>query len=347
MTALKRAALVVLLGAAAPVGAARDASVALRQEPVGFSGAGPAGVRAFVEPARVALGDRFHLVVEVRHPPGHMVVLPKRIVFGDVESAGPVQSAVNTDPQGQVVETFRFPLQAFKLGTLSTPALELGIPGLSGTAGEHLQVDALSVDVLGVAKTKDVPMEPAPMATTQPLMREDPRFLAWPPLLLMHGLLWWAVLWLDRRRPTFFEARRMVLPPSLPPHRVALEKLEALKKSGLMETGRYSQFVDAAVYIVREYLERAYSVPVLEQTTDEAVRGLGPAAVRAALAEETRRLGRLSLDVVRQALGFADLVKFARVQAQVADCVRTLEAVVQIIETTRPLGPAPAKDGGG
>ncbi|MND06415.1 hypothetical protein D3C83_277730 [compost metagenome] len=41
---------------------------------------------------------------------------------------------------------------------------------------------------------------------------------------------------------------------------------------------------------------------------------------------------------MRKLLTFADMAKFAKAQAQVADCARVLEDSVQIIETTRPLG---------
>ncbi|MEW5849531.1 MAG: hypothetical protein AB2A00_12005 [Myxococcota bacterium] len=301
---------------------------------------GDVSVRAYVDPDRVLLGDKFNFVVEVRHPAGHKVELPESITWGKLESAGSVQHQLRNDDtpgaKGGVVETFRFPLQAFKLGQVETPSLTLRIPGLSVDEGT-LTVDALPVTVQGLMEGKPE-KELAPMAPPVALMKEDPRFLAWPPLLILHGLLWLLVRWLDGKRPARITRTAAVPVVVIPPHRVALEKLEALKKSGLLEAGKREEFVDTAVQIVREYLEAAYQVPVLEQTTAEALSALGPAVVKATLVEERRRLGRLDMEAVRKLLTFADAIKFAKGSATVADCARILDESVQIIETTRPLG---------
>ncbi|MBI5498228.1 MAG: hypothetical protein HY904_24710 [Deltaproteobacteria bacterium] len=309
---------------------------------------GDVAVRAYPEPARVNLGDVFHLVVEVRHPAGHKVVLPESLTWGKLESAGPVQRAVEAEatrrgpdgkPRDSVVETFRFPLQAFQLEDVETPAMTLKIPGIDVADGA-LTIDALPVDVvrLGAADPK---AEPAPMAPPVPIYREDPRFLAWPALLGWLALLWALVWWLDRRRPVeAVVARAAPPPPPVVPHRLALEKLEALRQSGLLERGKTAEFAEEAVQIAREYLEASYQVPVLEQTTEEALAALGPAAVRAVAQPDRRRLGRLSLDKVRAVLALADQVKFARGSVTVADCARLMEDVVHVVETTRPVGAA-------
>ncbi len=308
--------------------------------------AGDVAIRAWVDPPRVLLGDVFHLLVEVRHPAGHTVTLPEKTTWGKLRSAGPVQQTLLAEPPrkdakgkdvSSVVETFRFPLQAFELGDLETPAMELSIPGLDVTEG------ALTLDPLPVTVERLTPKgeeaQPAPMAPAVAVYRQDPRFLAWPPLLALFGVLWLLVWWLDRRRPAHVVAlagaRATVV---LPPHRIALDKLEALRRSGLLEKGKTAAFVEEATNIAREYLEVSYGVPVLEQTTDEAVASLGPAVVGMVANPEKRRLGRLNLEQVKAVLMVADMVKFAKGAVAVADCARLLDDVIQLVETTRPLG---------
>jgi len=303
-------------------------------------------VRAYVDPPRVLLGDVFHLVVEVRHPAGHKVVLPGTLTWGKLESAGPVQRDVKDDgqrtahgkaPLDSVVETFRFPLQAFQLGAMETPSMQLKIPGLN-VEDDALLLDGLPVNVEKLTKP-DEKAEQAPMAPAVPVMRKDPRFLVWPPLLLLTGLLWALVWWLDRRRPAAVVAAQAMVPRMVvPPFRVALDQIEALRRAGLLEKGKTAQFVETASQIARQYLESSYAVPVLEQTTEEAVAALGPAVVAMVARPEQRRLGRLNMDLVRSVLSFADQVKFAKGVAQVNDCAALLDNVVQLVETTRPLG---------
>jgi hypothetical protein len=298
---------------------------------------GDVATRAYVIPGVVRLGDTLALHVEVRHPPGLRVELPDTVAWGGLASAGTVTSTVLADGTPQsVVERFTFPLQAFALGDLTTPAMTLRIPGVDAVPGA-LAVPPLPVYV---RKTLEDPAQEQarPVAPPVPLLKRDPRFLAWPPLLLLWGLLWALVWWLDQRRPAVPPEEEVVPVVVVPPHRVALQSLQALREGPLLAQGRTSELVDAVVQVTRAYLEAAYRVPVLELTTGEALTALGPALVRAAARAEDRRLGRLDLTLVESLLSRADQVKFAKAPATVADCARALEEAVQVVETTRPVG---------
>lgn len=329
------AAGLLLLAPAADGGTVPDGGAAQPSRPAFPEG--DVAVRAYVDPDRVMLGQPFKLVVEVRHPAGHKVDLPESVAWGKLEPAGTVQKELRQEPDGKrVVETFRFPLQAFQLGDVETPELQLRIPSLPGES------DALTVDGLPLTVQKSAPpdaeQQPAPMAPPVAVMRKDPRFLAWPPLLAFGGLLWLALWWLDRRRPhRAVDEAGVILAPAVPPHLTAARALEELRRSGLLEAGRHAEFVDGVIQVARTYLEHSYGVPVLEQTTDEAMAMLAPAVVRSVLVPEKRRLGKLNVDAVRASLLFADGVKFARMPASAADCARLLDEVSMMVELTRPL----------
>lgn len=296
---------------------------------------GQVAIRAWLEPEKVRLGQPFALRVDVKHPAGHKVELPQSIAWGKLQLAGPVDQALRQDGPDAVVETFRFPLQSFALDQVETPALQFRVPTLPQ------EEESLVVDPLPVAMEKSAPpdqdAQPAPMAPGVAILRKDPRFLAWPPLILFALLLWGALAFLDRRRPHHTApAGTDAVVPSLPPHEWAAQQLAALRASGLLEAGQHAQFVDTAVQIARTYLERSYNVPVLEQTTHEAMAMLGPAVVRAVLNPQTRRLGKLPVNQVKAVLTFADAVKFARLPATTQDCAKLLEDVAFVVEVTRP-----------
>lgn len=307
--------------------------------------AGDVAIRAWVDPERVALGDVFHLVVEVRHPAGHKVELPESINLGSLTQAAPLEHTLTQAPPGTsadpaaaktVVESFRFSYQAFKLEDVETPTLQFHIPALAGTE-EALVVDPLPVSVerLGLPGEDQ---KPAPMAPGVLIRRKDPRFLAWPPLLAGHGLLWLLAWWLERRRPVPPSYEDSLAAEALrePPHVRAFRELEALRAMGLVEQGKTDEFVDRAVNVLRGFLEHAYRVPVLEQTTGEAMAALAPAVVKAVLEPQRRTLGRLDVETVRATLAYADGVKFARAHASTADCADVLGRVMGALESTRP-----------
>jgi len=77
---------------------------------------------------------------------------------------------------------------------------------------------------------------------------------------------------------------------------------------------------------VKQYLEGRYRVDLLERTTSEV-----PAALKSAGASgEAGALARALLES-------GDRVKFARVEAQAADCRAAVEEAYRLVDMTKPV----------
>lgn len=87
----------------------------------------------------------------------------------------------------------------------------------------------------------------------------------------------------------------------IPPHVVALEKLEKLKDEKLWQEGKLKQYHIALTDIIREYIEHRYRIQALEQTTDEILTSFRNVAI-----------DKESQEKLRQILLLGDLVKFAK-----------------------------------
>jgi hypothetical protein len=145
--------------------------------------------------------------------------------------------------------------------------------------------------------------------------------------------------WLRRARP---------LPPPPPPRpawELALEALALVRGRRLIAQGLTAQHFAEVSQAVREYLGRRFGFDGLECTTREILEQLRPAQPEPELREEIERLLRR-----------ADLVKFANLTPEAAECELALERAEQIVRRTMrreppapPVGPAaapPASPGG-
>jgi LPXTG-motif cell wall-anchored protein len=150
---------------------------------------------------------------------------------------------------------------------------------------------------------------------------------------------WWLVMGLLLAGAGYllWRKRKQVLegpppPPPVPPDVVALEKLQALKQTDWLVSGKTKEFYSAISDIVRAYLEGQFRVPALERTTSELMRDLRKKSdIPAELQAELREL-----------LDSSDLVKFAKFRPDAAEGAQALQEAVKFVEQTRGVIPAEA-----
>jgi hypothetical protein len=118
--------------------------------------------------------------------------------------------------------------------------------------------------------------------------------------------------------------------PKRVPWVVALEELEALKKSTLLAEGKPAEYFDAVSDCLRKYLGQRYGFEGLgfdglDTTTDE---------MRALLRRVKPPIK--SLPAISEFLSDCDLVKFARLVPTETECVGTLDKAEMIVKSTMP-----------
>jgi hypothetical protein len=107
-----------------------------------------------------------------------------------------------------------------------------------------------------------------------------------------------AIAWYSRKAGFLSIAKKAE--PLRPPEEIALEKLEALKTSDLLETGNFKAYYIELTDILRHYLEGRYSISAPDRTTAELMREL------------KNILDRKDVSGLRDLLERSDMIKFAK-----------------------------------
>lgn len=296
--------------------------------------AGRFTLSARIEPDPVPFGERFDLVIEVERSEGDRLALPTELPEKpDVRRLGPPERTLAPLPAGdngkpRVREVVRVPFLALGLDDLETPALVLTAPD-----GVVLEIDALPVRVQANAASPsptdgDVSQNLAEAERLLSFDVLDARPLVGAGALALAGVAFALYRWLDRRRRALLARRpKADAPPARerPAHVIALERLEALLREGLLPRGEVTPFVQRLMdEVLRDYLERRYRVRAGRRTTSELAADLLSVSAPG-----------LDLDVVRGLLDDADLVKFARADVAVDVAHGMASRVRVLVETTR------------
>lgn len=219
---------------------------------------------------------------------------------------------------------FTLELLAFEPGEHTIGPVRLRVVTADGTIG-HVSTEPLTVTV-GSLIGNEPNAELAPPTEPVRVMEED-YTLAWIAgaigviLLLAVIMMLVARWWARREKP---------LPPPPPPRpawEVAMERLEALRRTlaDRMAAADVVGWADELSDTVREYLGRRYGFDGLESTTDEVISRL----------RKIQPVG-ISVEEVASMLGDCDLVKFAKATPEEQECEQLLASATNLVRRTRP-----------
>lgn len=180
---------------------------------------------------------------------------------------------------------------------------ELPVVLLTDRGPDTLWSDSLPLSVEGVsdnaqelAPIKDIVREPKNLSD----------YLLWiliPAAVVILGLIVWILYKRSLRRSEPVEAEPEIV---IPPHIIALDKLDALEQKKLWQQGEVKAYHSELNYIIREYIQLRFGVPALESVTSDILRDL-----------ETLGLDK-DLEVgLRDMLMAEDLIKFAKAEPPV------------------------------
>ncbi len=113
-------------------------------------------------------------------------------------------------------------------------------------------------------------------------------------------LVWLLVRYLSKRKHGIpvSESRE----PSEPAHVIAMRELKQLKSESLWQQGKIKEYYTRLTEILRIYIERQFGIMAMEQTSDEIIGEL----------HGWNGVDRQVVDLLRECLYLADLVKFAK-----------------------------------
>lgn len=114
--------------------------------------------------------------------------------------------------------------------------------------------------------------------------------------------------------------------PERPAHEIALEGLKRIESEKLWQQGFTKKYYSELTEIIRQYIERRFSINAMEQTTDEILKHFDASLIPS---DTKEKLGF----ILRQ----ADMVKFAKAQPFPTENENSMTFAYEFIHVTRPV----------
>jgi hypothetical protein len=260
------------------------------------------------EPPMAEFGLPFDFVIKVKHTRDYQIQFPKEFPLQDnLRALGPFKhltSIEKTDGgSGLIEEEWRISLIALDTEKIDTPQIE-AITNMD----EPLLIDPMAIMLKPIPPpAKDDEKKEGFESNAGPFVffvpDDRPYILGSFASTSLVCLLLFLFLMLKRRLPQPPQPQEELLEkePEIPPHLIALERLEELMQRGLLEKGEVKTFVTYLMNdVLRSYLEARYDFPAEKRTTRELVADL-------------LKISDAGLDVqlMKDILETTDLVKFA------------------------------------
>lgn len=247
---------------------------------------------------------------------------PGQIDFSAWDSAVPQQNILQQTewtPRGTSFSK-DLTLVFFDADTLRLPPLPIHLNGKGTVMTNPLEIAILPTpapdDLVDMTGIKDIHREPAVWTD----------YLLWTLAIAGFILLVILTLWLVKRAQNKRKQAALSRSVGLPPHELAWKKLDVLGQKQLWHKGLVKEYCAELTFIIREYLERRYSVPALESTSEEILQHLRKTDFPKTLSPGLQEL-----------LSKADLVKFAKATPLETFHQEAMSFARKMISETKPV----------
>ena len=196
--------------------------------------------------------------------------------------------------------------------------LHIGDDSILLTVRDVDNVDTTSEEIRDIADIEQVPLKFWDVAKWVVLALV---------ILLVAAAVWYVIQRLRQRKPII----QLPKAPPLPPHVIALNALEELRRKQLWQQGAIKDYHTELTDIVRQYLEARCGITSTEMTSDQTLEAFD--AWRGSHHELDDSQPEQLLD---QILRTADMVKFAKSEPLPYEHDRSLTQAVTLVHTLTP-----------
>jgi len=281
-------------------------------------------IKTELDTNQVLIGDQFNLFIKVSQPPGLIVEYPEfsDTIIDKIEilQKFPPDTSIGEDNQINIQQ--RYLLTSFDSGLYVIPPVLFRFSAADWSDSissnpVYLAVYTVPVDSAGRIFDIKSPLG-APITVAE----------MWPYILggSLLVILIAAGVWYFRRR----KSDRPVLAfsrPQIPPYVVAIRELDRLSEEKLWQQGRIKDYYTRLTGIIRIYIEHQFDIPAMEMTSDETLR-------------MWNEIGMKDEDLyirLKDLLGLADLVKFAKEKPLPSYNESNLNNAYDFVRKTRPV----------
>ncbi len=287
-------------------------------------------VRAEVDTSVITIGDRITYSIIIDRDEHLRTARPgEGLNLGQFEIKGydfPEPQLKNV----RVIERFNFNISVYDTGRYAIPPFPVAY-FLDDTTSKFSIIEAPAVNI--TVKSVMNSAEAGTLKDIKAPIGIPFDYLFW--TLLIGGIIlliiaiWLVYYFIKKRREKGYLFSPP--PPPRPAHEIALEELEKLFATDLLQKKQFKAFFSRLSEIIRIYLEGRYFIAALEKTTAEIMRELK----RQEQNEDLKNMPE-------QLLTLSDLVKFAKYLPEDAEISRSKTAAVDFVNRTKLIFETPA-----
>jgi len=285
-----------------------------------------AQVRSSVDTTLIRIGEEIKYTIEVEADTTALVLFPEGQSFQPLEMIESYK-VDTTYAQAKYRLIKKYGLTQFDSGRYIVPSQRVMIDDRAFTTDSAL----VEVRDVPVDTTQQKMFDIKPVIEVERLPFNFIKLLKWLlPLLLLAG-----IVYLLFRRKKLKEARER----QLPPYEEAMKALEQLDASEILKENRSKAYYSSLTEIVKRYIDREVDDTALESTSDELIDRLHLHKDAGHFEFDNETINKLE-KIFRR----ADLVKFAKMQAEIGQARADRTSIEEIINETKDVLPEPTEE---
>lgn len=275
--------------------------------------------RIYFDRTEIQIGEQVIFNLQVSKPLDAKVTLPELndtlSKYIEILRINPVDSTINNN---QVVLTRTYLITCFEEGIHDVKPLPVAFEYMGHSDTLFTGFSSLKVTSPEIDESRGIFDIKPPIAVPMAIWEVLPWFL----------LIFWflagiyVLLWFLKWRRVKKEQDQIIIIETA--HEVALKELTRLKEDKLWQNDKVKEYYTRLTGILRKYLENRFGIKALESTSNEIMTDLG----------EIMRQEEKDLELMREILQTADMVKFAKFKPEESVNGQCLDyAIMFVLET--------------
>lgn len=279
-------------------------------------------IDARFDSTQILIGDQIKFRINIDQPEGAMVKVPaftEKIAEKIEVLKVFLPDTVKQDNRLKV--SYEYLVTSFDSGEYVLPSIAM--PVTTGSRTDTLRVTPEGLTVLPVVTDTVTQVKDIKPPLNTPINFAE----LWPYIagfVLLVAIVWFVFYYLRKQKKGVEPVR---VKRNEPPHVLAIQELDKLRAEKLWQNNMVKQYYVRLSEIVRVYAGERYGIEALEMTTEEIVESL-----RRAIVEEPG-----SVELVKNLLTLADLVKFAKANPLPNENEVSLLNAYQFVNNTKPV----------
>jgi hypothetical protein len=278
-------------------------------------------VSATTDTSKYKVGDYITLTLELRYDKNYTVSLPP------VKDSLKVLEYINTLPvekkenDEKIIEYHKFVFSKYDSGKVTIPSLQIFYSDSKNGEKKFIATVPFEITVttIKVNTQEDI------RDVKEPLTISLPWWMIALAVLLFLGIIagaYFGYKYWKKKKSGKIDAKPEII---IPPHEIALAKLDELEQKKLWQNGKVKEFHSEVTEIVREYFETRFNFRAMEMPSSEMLPVLS-------VIEDAKKI----FVIAEKFFSNADLVKFAKFEPMPQVNDEMMKQAFEIVKQTIP-----------